>query len=146
MNRITFTSPSLEDIPTLWQWGEENWELWGDELGKWFSKKSLLKMLENPEDDIFLVARKNGQPIGMCMTTTIRDWAYCFALFVEENYRGQGIGKKLIDETHRQLKENGVESLILLVDVKNERAERFYLREGYRKGYGFHMMIKRLKS
>lgn len=144
MNNVIITSPSIKDILTLWKWGEENWELWGDEIGKWFSQKSLKKMLENPEDDIFLVSRKSGQLIGMCMTTTIRDWAFCYGLFVEEKHRGQGIGKKLIDKTSRLLKQKGVESLILLVDVKNERAEKFYLREGFRKGFGFYMMIKNL--
>jgi GNAT superfamily N-acetyltransferase len=144
--KVTIDKPTYDDVETLWKWGEENWELWGDEKGRWFSKDSLRKWLDDPEDDVLLVAREGGKLIGMSMTVTIRNWGYCAGLYVDEKYRGQGVGKKLMLETRNQLSILGVGTLILLVDVKNKRATKFYLREGFRQGFGFYMMIADLKE
>ena len=144
MKDMTITRASLDDVETLWRWGEENWELWGGKKFKWFSKQSLTKWIEDPKDDVVLVARKNISPIGMCMVNTNRSWAFCVGLFVEKEYRRFGVGKKLLDETLQRLKAKGVESIILLVDTKNEDGFRFYKREKFTKGFEFHMMTKEL--
>ncbi len=80
----------------------------------------------------------------MCITNVIRDWAFCFGLFVETIYRNRGIGKKLLAKTVEQLKNQGVENLILLVDKKNNQARHFYLRENFYQGYEFYLMTKNL--
>lgn len=142
MKNISISPVTLDDSEILWRWGEENWELWGDEKNKWFSKDSLAKWIRDPEDDVLLIARESGKPVGMCMTLVLRNWAFCVGLFVEPEYRNQKIGKRLLSEVYRRLKENNVESLLLLVDVKNEAAVRFYEREKFYKGYQFFMMTK----
>lgn len=145
MNKITITSAKLTDIDTLWKWGEENWELWGDAKYKWFSKRSLARWIEEPEDDILLVAKQNNCLVGMCITNVMRDWAFCYGLFVEKAYRKQGIGKLLLEETRKKLKEKGIESLTLLVDTKNTAALKFYKREGFYQGFNFYLMTKEIK-
>lgn len=144
MDDIIINNASLNDIDILWRWGEENWELWGDEKNKWFSKKSLTMWINDPKDDVLLVARKAGKPVGMCMTLVLRNWAFCVGLFVEKEFRGVGLGKKLLDKAIRILKRNGVESILLLVDTKNEAGIRFYEREKFYKGFQFFMMTKEL--
>lgn len=146
MNEVTITRATLNDVDTLWQWGEENWELWGDDKYKWFSKKSLVKWISDPKDDVLLVARKNDTAIGMCMVFTLRNWAFCVGLFVEKEFRGVGLGKKLLDKAIRILKRKGVESILLLVDTKNEAGIRFYEREKFYKGFQFFMMTKDIKE
>ena len=143
---INITPVRQEDIDTLWKWGEENWELWGDEKNKWFSKKSLKRWINDPKDDILLVARHEDRVIGMCMVSVLRDWAFCFGLFVEKDYRSQGIGKKLLEEVEKRLKKEGVTNLTLLADVKNRRGLKFYEREKFYKGFEFIMMTKDLRS
>lgn len=125
MKDITFTAPTLDDVDTLWRWGEENWELWGDEEGKWFRKSSLSRWISDPEDDVLLVAKKDGKLIGMCMTYHLRHWGFCVGLFVDELYRGKGLGKKMLNKAHDLLKKKGIDSMILLVDTKNERGKEF---------------------
>lgn len=51
----------------------------------------------------------------------------CIAgIFVDESHRSLGIGRKLLDYAKREHRH-----LSLSVYVKNERAEAFYLREGF---------------
>lgn len=144
MKNLVITTPTLDDIDTLWKWGEENWQLWGDEKYKWFSKKSLRLWLEDPEDDVLLVAKINNKLIGMCMNQVNRDSAFNAGFFVEEKHRSKGIGKMLMDESIKLLKQKGIESLFLLVDIKNTAAEKFYKRENFFKGFGFYMMTKEI--
>ncbi len=80
----------------------------------------------------------------MCITNVNRDWAFCWGLFVEKEYRSQGVGKKLIVETKQKLKAKNVKSLILLVDDKNDKALRFYKREGFYQGFKFNLMTKEI--
>jgi len=146
MKNIVITTPKLSDIPTLWKWGEENWELWGDEKYKWFSKKSLGLWLTDPKDDVLLVAKIGKKLIGMCMNQVNRDSAFNIGFFVEKGYRSQGVGKKLIDESIKRLRQKGVGFLMLLVDTKNNKARKFYNREGFYQGFKFFMMSKELKG
>jgi N-acetylglutamate synthase len=140
MKNIQISQPTREDINVLWKWGEENWELWGDEKNKWFSKTSLERWIREPEDDILLVVRDGEKCIGMCIINVIRDWAFCFGLYVEKEYRGQGIGKQLLDTAELSLKKQHITSCLLLVDVKNSDAIRFYEREGFYTGFQFYLM------
>lgn len=52
--------------------------------------------------------------------------SYIAGIFVDENHRSLGIGKQLLDYAKR-----AHTRLSLSVYVKNERAEAFYLREGF---------------
>lgn len=144
MKNLVITKPTPKDIDTMWKWGEENWELWGDEKHKWFSKKNLRRWFTDPKDDVLLVAKDGKKLIGMSMNLTLRDWAFNMGLFVEKGYRGQGVGKKLINESIKLLKLQGITFLILLVDTKNNKARKFYNREGFYQGFKFHMMTKEI--
>ena len=144
MKNVTITPVRIEDVDTLFRWGEENWELWGDEKNKWFSKASLKKWIQHPGDDVLLVARDNGRLIGMCMMSVLHDWAFCTGFFVEKDYREQGLGKRLLAQATRKLKAKEVQSIILLVDIKNESGIRFYEREKFYKGFQLFMMTKEL--
>jgi GNAT superfamily N-acetyltransferase len=52
-------------------------------------------------------------------------------LVVDETYRGQGIGKKLLDQTERWLRERGVHKLTLTSGKQRIEAHKFYRRLGY---------------
>lgn len=52
-------------------------------------------------------------------------------LYVDIPFRGQGIGKKLTEETERYLKEQGCEYIWVEVFVPNVKAHEFYKSVGY---------------
>jgi ribosomal protein S18 acetylase RimI-like enzyme len=53
------------------------------------------------------------------------------ALYVDPGCWGLGLGKRLIEEARRRLEERGFDEAILWVFAGNERAERFYRRDGW---------------
>jgi len=60
---------------------------------------------------------------------------HLISIAVLEEYRGRGIGKALLSETIRALRDHyGVESIYLEVRVSNERAIGLYKRFGFRVG------------
>lgn len=52
-------------------------------------------------------------------------------LVVEDEYRGTGIGKRLLERAERWGRDHECASLRLFTNVIRERAHRFYEREGY---------------
>ncbi|MEV4927054.1 GNAT family N-acetyltransferase [Streptomyces roseoverticillatus] len=54
-----------------------------------------------------------------------------YALYVSPDLIGQGIGRKLLDEAHAQMKNQGFEASALWVLDDSHRARRFYERAGY---------------
>ncbi len=141
---IRIGSPSIGDVPTMVRWGKSARELWVREDGDWYSKKGLREWIKNPGNDVLLVARHSTQLIGMCLLSVLHEWAYCSALYVEPTYRKQGIGKKLIAEAQRRVKQKGIRLFALLVEEENVGAQAFYQRLGYRSGFRFLWMDKQL--
>ncbi len=52
-------------------------------------------------------------------------------LIVEKNFRGLGIGKKLIDEAERWMISKNIHKLRVRTNVKRKDAHRFYLKHGF---------------
>ena len=52
-------------------------------------------------------------------------------LVVDKEYRGRGIGKKLLLEMKKHLKSNGCEKIMIAVFGYNENAIRFYKKNGF---------------
>lgn len=68
-----------------------------------------------------------------------REFGYIEELTVTENYRGMGVGKKLLDFAIADLKEHGILEVELNIWEKNEMGMGFY------KQYGFESVQRRMK-
>lgn len=77
------------------------------------------------------VAEVNGKMVGavLCGHDGRRGWIYHLA--VSGAYRGQGIGKLLIDECCRGLREAGLRRAIILVEQNNSEGREFWVRNGW---------------
>ena len=96
------------------------------------NKKKDFKKLVKSKNKILLCAEENGRIIGVSNTklctsgmTDIK-MAFMDALYVEDDFRGKGIGKKLFFETEHIAKENGARRLDLTVWEFNKEAISFY--------------------
>jgi ribosomal protein S18 acetylase RimI-like enzyme len=54
-----------------------------------------------------------------------------YALYVSPDLIGQGIGRRLLEEAHGQMRSQGFGASVLWVLADNRRARRFYERSGY---------------
>lgn len=95
-------------------------------------KKRDFKKIVNSKNKILLCAEESGRIIGVSNTkfctsgmTDIKI-AFMDALYVEDAFRGKGIGKKLFFETENIAKENGAKRLDLTVWEFNKEAINFY--------------------
>ena len=62
---------------------------------------------------------------------TCEEIGYILGLYIEEEYRGRGLSKKLIRSAENWCKENGLVHLSLNVGVCNDRAMELYRKEGF---------------
>ena len=73
---VVIRTPKKEDVPTLVQWGTSTPELWPSNDSTWHSTESLVEWIDNPGQDVLLVADVNKKLAGMCFTYHMGDWAY----------------------------------------------------------------------
>lgn len=98
-----------------------------------------LKQLLNDERGCVLVARSGGDVIGMCTAQRVVSTAeggysaWIEDVVVDGSYRGQGIGKQLLDGIRVWAKDQGIVRLQLLADVENRSALAFYNHTGWQQ-------------
>ena len=104
---------------------------------------TLFTALRN-EEYTTLIAREEGHTVGFItykhhvdLVTTFYEWLMrervrmVQHMGVHSNYQRQGIGTTLIEQTAQNLKQDGINYLILCVITKNEKARRFYEKQGF---------------
>ncbi|RWF53943.1 MAG: GNAT family N-acetyltransferase [Mesorhizobium sp.] len=83
-----------------------------------------------------LIAEADGEFAGLCLHFPIfstwmgRPGVYVQDLYVEDRFRGQKIGERLLRRAARECRKDGGVYLRLSVDTDNETAKAFYERLG----------------
>jgi len=95
-----------------------------DRISSW-----LEQLQKNGEN---LVALYQGQVIGHTMLCTVSPTRAEFAIFIDQEYRNQGIGTKFTEATLRFAREKGYRRIWLSVVVKNLSAIHVYKKLGFR--------------
>lgn len=95
-----------------------------------------VKEILDSEDHIALVAIDSEIVVGWihafkAMFIESRPFIEIGGLVVDENYRGKGIGKKLINEIKRWCIEKNILSLRVRSQIKRKEAHEFYLNVGF---------------
>ena len=102
------------------------------------TEKSFLEKAVTDKDKMFFVAQKNDAVVGMlsCFFKTLPYLRYpsvCHVdtLYVEEKYRGEGIGRLLMQNLKEICIRLGVDEMDLSVYTGNEKALAFYRSMGF---------------
>ncbi len=91
------------------------------------------------DTDVLLCAAAEGGIVGFCAYAVVNNlWqegqiAYVYAMVVDENCRGQGIGSQLLSEAVCLAKEQGLKRVELDSGFHRERAHEFYEKFGFEK-------------
>ena len=104
-----------------------------------WSRKSFEEELENKVAR-YIVAEAAGKVIGYCGVWIIVDEGHITNVAVHPDYRGQGIGKMLVEHLIALCKDEEVYKLTLEVNTNNTVAQGLYQSfgfesQGVRKGY-----------
>lgn len=96
-----------------------------------------VKDFGNYKDDNCIVAELNNKIIGACWTRIMNDYGHIddntpsFAISLYEEYRGKGIGTKLMETMLKLLKDKGYKKTSLAVQ-KNNYAVKMYQKVGFK--------------
>ncbi len=91
-------------------------------------------------NDTFLVTKEDEEVIGYIIGyLRDNDEGHIMSVAIDPDYRGKGIGTKLIREDMERLKEKGADRIGLEVRVSNNKAIKLY------EGMNFHK-TKRVKD
>ena len=104
-----------------------------------WSENSIASELDN-KLSLWLVALEEDTVIGYVGSQTVLGWTDMMKVAVHPDYRRRGVGKAIIEELIRLLKEQGSECLTLEVRASNESAKALYfgldfVEVGRRKNY-----------
>ena len=112
--------------PVVALWCKEE----GVEICEGDSREEITEYLKrNP--GLSRVAEASGEIVGaaLCGHDGRRVWIY--HLVVAPEHRGRGIGKRLLDDCVRGLREAGLKRAIILVAGDNPAGHQFWLRNGW---------------
>jgi GNAT superfamily N-acetyltransferase len=123
-----------QDIPALVELLKELFTIEEDFEFDQVKQKAGLKMFLDKESDerILFVAESDGEVIGMCSAQTLISTAegaksaMIEDMVVKEGFRGQGVGKRIMDEIVAWAKKSGITRLQLFADKNNSKAIWFY--------------------
>lgn len=101
--------------------------------------------------NFLLVAKNKNKLVGFAYASIFRDYPFVVSelvgaindVYVSPEYRGKGIGKKLLAECLSKLKAKGVNSVRVTVLTESKAANKLYEKSGFKVSkYG---MIKTLR-
>lgn len=97
-----------------------------------WSRKAIDQMIED-ENTCFLVAKHGEEVVGNCALRILFDEGEITNVSVKENYREQGIAKKMLEELCKIGRDRGVVEFTLEVRTKNKVAILLYEKLGFKK-------------
>ncbi|HET9137446.1 MAG TPA: GNAT family N-acetyltransferase [Candidatus Kapabacteria bacterium] len=149
---LTIRPATHSDIPNLTVLGQQVWiATYADEgIRDEFSKYVLehftpAKVEKDLDEHIWFVAESDGHLIGYVTIYIENKTPQCVlelsignvpeirTLYVLERFLGQGVGFQLMNYAEEYLKQNGFHNVWLDVFSENDRAIRFYKRQGYKQ-------------
>ncbi len=91
---------------------------------------------DDPESPRTMLAIDEERVVGLATIAASRSddlpgWGELFALYVDPEWWGRGVGRELIGSARAHLREMGFRKAMLWVLVGNARAERFYRADGW---------------
>jgi len=120
-------------------------------LGTTLGKDYFLQTIKD-EYSYFLVAKENDKIVGY-ISSTLDTYAEILNFFVVSEFRGKGIGNKLLNCVIQKAQDSKCKSIYLEVNEINENAIALYLKNGfikdhirknYYKDHDAYAMIKEL--
>lgn len=120
----------LERLAHIWHegWQDAHARILPPELARYRTLASFRERLQAAFASV-RVAGPAGQALGFCMTHGDE----LDQLYVASEARGTGIAAALVADAERRMRSHGVQRAWLACAIGNERAARFYERNGWRR-------------
>ncbi len=140
--KISIRKMRDKDAEKVMEIGNKTSELWeSDEIKFPFSLERIQTWI-NDRNDLLLAIEVDNKFAGFSISSISYDTS-CIEFFaIEENYRGKGLGKKLLEYTVDALKKKGVKRFYLGSLLTNQRGISFFQKCGFKSGYNYIFMYR----
>ena len=101
------------------------------------TKRDLIELTKREFEDphiFFLLARESNRVIGLAILSLSPEtdhFAFLGELFVEEKYRGKGLGEQLVQKAVELAKKQNIKNFRVTVARRNISAQKFYHKLGF---------------
>jgi ribosomal protein S18 acetylase RimI-like enzyme len=140
---IKIRKMKIEDVEEVFNLGvkEERFNVSKQNKTPFWTKEQLMSWVKNNKD-VLLIAEDNGKTVGYALST------YHFPtgkatfenLYVVEEYRNKGVGKKLTTNLIKELKKIGSTYICTLVESDNTSIMKCLEKSGFVRGKDFTWM------
>jgi ribosomal protein S18 acetylase RimI-like enzyme len=134
MNIRKTSAEHISDIKALWENLNAHHLSGSSHFKGHFSKLTFEKRVENLKKRdrlIVYVAEDKGEKVGYCIATVDGVAGEVDSLFVQESYRGKGLGRELISHALQWLEQENCETIRVAIAEGNENVLDFYRRFGF---------------
>lgn len=134
---MKFRKAILRDIPDLAKLFEEYRVFYGEEPNLELAASFIGQRIKNGESIVFIGENADNQIVGFAQlyplfsSTRLKKTWLLNDLFVNRNYRGLGVSKKLVDCAKNLCRETGACELTLETQRNNIIANQLYKRTGF---------------
>lgn len=96
------------------------------------------------DETLWYLAVRDDEIIGACLGVPHADLGWIRQLAVREPYRGQGIGRALLQTAFYEFKKRGYPKAGLAVESENQRAHCFYEKAGMYEAVHLDELVKKI--
>jgi diamine N-acetyltransferase len=132
MNALQIIHAHLNYIDLLLVFMEQFYVIDGYPFNKEQTRTSLIEFISQPNQGMIWIVKTNNIPIGYIVLAIVYSFefggrnAFVDEFYLEENFRGKGIGKKVMEYVTEEAKNLNIKALHLEVEQHNEKALNLY--------------------
>ncbi len=143
MNEIKIRRARARDITRIRDLGKGMKEFACSQSVKFYSREELEEWIKKPKDNILLVAEINKKMVGFLYAKImVREWCMIDNIGVKQEWRKKGIGKILLGELFKILKNKKVNFVQLLTNLKHKKTINFWKSRKFKEGEKFLWLEK----
>ncbi|MFH1751545.1 MAG: GNAT family N-acetyltransferase [archaeon] len=144
MNKVKINKASLKDLSKLLSMTKSFPAFMVSKDKDFIRRKELSEWIKR-NDCIVLTAKQEKNITGFLLAKLISsDWCLLDSIGVKPEFRGQGIGSKLLEELYLVLKKKDVWYLQCLVKENEKETREFWKKKGFKEGNKFVWIEKHL--